>query len=375
MADWVRIGGGQYKNTKTGQVLKGQSIDPNKNPKYNGTAAAPGAAAPAAAAGSMYGATTPVAPGNTPSAAYTQAQQALQQQVASGAINQSQMNFELERLRNAEQTTAPAFDPGIKLDTPADVINSGFAAGKAGQTAGNVLTNPNQYNPFGSQTTEIDPVTGQPKVTQSLSQPNTAVLGGLQGGAVQAGDVFRNLLGGGVLGSAYNPGEGQPMSNLENAVYKRLTHGMDDRRTEDREQFEQMAANRGWVGAPIYDKQKKLLEDRYDQQDQTARGQAVELGTQTGLQAMPILRSAEQQGFYAPSFQGFQSVDYQQPSVEGVFNTLTGKSVAEQQIAAEKEMQQKQIDAQKALAGGGGGGGAPKPKAVASPFGSGPPGS
>lgn len=32
---WVRIGPGQYKDEKTGKVLKGQSIDPNKNPKYN----------------------------------------------------------------------------------------------------------------------------------------------------------------------------------------------------------------------------------------------------------------------------------------------------------------------------------------------------
>ena len=32
---WIRTGPGQYKDDKTGKVLKGQATDPNKNPKLN----------------------------------------------------------------------------------------------------------------------------------------------------------------------------------------------------------------------------------------------------------------------------------------------------------------------------------------------------
>lgn len=37
---WVRIGPGQYKDDKTGKIIRGQATDPNKNPRYNKPATA-----------------------------------------------------------------------------------------------------------------------------------------------------------------------------------------------------------------------------------------------------------------------------------------------------------------------------------------------
>lgn len=290
----------------------------------------------------VYGSTVPIAPTNQLSPGLSDAQKNLQQQVASRGINQSQANFELERLKNLEQRTAPAVNSNLKLDTPSDVYNTGFAASKAGTSAGNLLTNPNQVNPFGTSNVSVDPITGQPTVKQDLSQPNQNIVGGLQGNSVTANSVLGGLLGGGLYGSLTNPAGANgpaPTSNYEDAVFQRLTHGLNDQKQRDSAQLTQTLAQRGIpVGSELYNDQIKQLNDRYDTQFQTAKGQAVELGTNSANNAISTLGQTGQAGFFSPQFQSFNPVQYNQVDTSQLFSTLQGTKLGMAQIGAQKDI-------------------------------------
>lgn len=284
-----------------------------------------------------------------------QARASLQDQVAKGWISQGAADAELQRLRTSAQSPYASSD--LSLDTPSDVVNAVFDTSKGAQTQGNLLTNANQEGPFGSSSVTIDPITGQPKVTQSLSQGNQAVVGGVQGSAVKASDALGGLLGGGLFGSLTNPsggpgGAAAPQSNFENAVFSRLTSGLQDQKSREQEQLDQTLTNRGIpVGSTAYSNAMRDFNKRYDDIEQGARETSVVQGANIGLGATGALSQVGQSGYYNPNFQQFQSVDYQQPNVQDVFNTFQGTQLGEKQIAADKEIAKIQADASKANAG------------------------
>ena len=300
--------------------------------------------------------TTPIAASGTPalSPGLTQAQNDLQSQVAKGWITQGQADAEMGRLKGLEASTGPQYPSNLPLKTAGDVISSQFDISQAGQIAGNTLTNPNQFNPFGNQTTSFDPITGQPIVRQELSGANQQVISGVQGGAVKATDVLNSLLGGGAFQSLTNPSGAsgpQPISNFEQSVFNRLTYGIDDQKAREGEQLSQTLANRGIpVGSDLYNDQMKQFNDRYDQIFQTARGQAVEQGTGQQLQSLSPLFSIGQGGYYAPSFQGFSPVNYGQTDVNQLFSTLQGTELGKLQISSAEKIAKLNKDAQLKLA-------------------------
>lgn len=343
-----------------------------------------------------------------------------QQMVAAGQINQSQMDMELQRLSSMEPdaikqqypefagvqappgtegstVSGPATVPGpvtpsttlpnigvnneMPLNTGQEVINAGFNVGRLGTTAGNILTNPNQVSQFGSQFTTVDPLTGQPKVEQVLSEPNQQVVGGIQGNAVSANQALGGILGGGVFGSLTNGGAGVPQSNYENAIYNQLTRGQDEQKAREKEQLDQTLANRGIpVGSKAYSTAMADLDTRYDKIFSGARNQAVTGANSQALSASQVLSGLGGQGFMQPNFQGFQSVGYQQPNAEQVFGQVQSNALSNRQITSQEEMLQKQLDQQWKLAnlkpsGGGGGGGSSSSGGGTSPFRDRPPGS
>lgn len=350
------------------------------------TSAATPAAAPTAAAPG-YAPTVSIAPNQTMSAGLSAAKADLDRQVAlgegNGGINQSQANFELERLRNVERQTEVSVDPAMKLDTPGELVNASGAIAKGQTTASTLLTNPNQSSDLGSSTMTIDPLTGQPTVKQELSQGNKDVLGGLQGNSVSASNVAGRLMNGGAFGSLMNPsanGQAAPQSNFENAVFQQLTRGFDRDKELERQKTSQRLADRGiGVGNEAYNTEMNRFDDSWNRRYDDARSQAVTQGTNTELSALPTLNSVGQSGFYAPNFQGFQAGDYNGVDMNNLFNTMQSTSLGRDQIASDEKMQQATIDAQKSLAGGGGGGGGgggtAKPPKVQSPFTNKPPGS
>ena len=268
-----------------------------------------------------------------------QAQSNLSAQVAGGLISQGQMDAELNRLR---MQTNPA-GAGMSFSSPSDVINTTFGAAATGQQQGNLLTNPNQVNPFGSQTVTFGP-DGQPTVTQGLSQGNQNVVGGIQGNAQAANSGLNPLIG-------YLSGMGGD-SAYQDAYYNQLTKGFGDQKAREGEQLSQSLAQRGIpVGSAAYNDQMKQFNTRYDDMYSNARNQAITGSSQQALQSAGLLSGIGQAGFMNPSFQGFTPVGYQQPDIGGLFGTLTQQGIANAQIAAQNRNR----------GGGGGGGGSSRP--------------
>jgi len=337
---WERLSPGVYKNTATGEV-RNSANRPTDGGGSSTPAAAPAPAAPALSRGLQ------------------DAQANLAQQVASGGIQQWQADAELNRLKGLEQSTQPEYS-ALPLGSPTDVINTTGDVAKGAQVAGNTLTNPNQVNPFGSQTVTYDPITGQPTVTQGLSGQNQQVAQGVQQGGIDANSVLSQMFQGGVLGSLGNSA-GSELSNYEQAVFDRLTSGYDKNRTQDTEQLTQTLANRGIpVGSDLYNNQMSELNKRYDDMFTGARSTAVEQGTNQSMAALPTLSSIGQSAFMNPSFQGFTPVSYQQPDVGGLYNTQVNQGLSQQQIDIQKQQ------ANRPAFGGGGG-------SNSSPFNPGPP--
>lgn len=324
----------------------------------------------------------------------------LSQQVQGGGINQAQADAELGRLSgmdygalsgnygvgplpggqtqsstpivpgaNAPGLTLPnvGFNNEMPLKTGQDAINAGFNTAYQGSIAGNILSNPNQTSQFGSQNVSIGP-DGQPQVTQVLSKPNQDVVSGIQFGAVKANDALGGMLGGGAFGSAYTSGEGVPLSNYETAYEKQLTQGTAEQKQREREQLDQTLTQRGIpVGSKAYSQQMSDLDTRYDKIFSNARNQAVTSGNQFQLSAINPLAAVGQGGFMQPNFQGFQAQQYQGPNATDIFNIQTSAQLQQQQIDKMKN--------QNGGGGGGGGGGSSGGGSPGLPFSSGPPGS
>ena len=281
----------------------------------------------------------------------------VQSQVGPGGINQAQADQEISAQGYRENQTQPNTNTSLTdKSTTADVQNQIADSAKAYTSGGNLLTNPNQQNDFGSQTTTIDPITGQPTVKQSLSDPNKQALAGIQGTGVQASQVAQGLLGNqyGQFVQGAGPQSGYNDPELEKAIYDRLTRDYADRFGREEEQLSQTLANRGIpVGSQAYTNAMGDFRKNRDAQYETAQNNAVQQGTATALtrqqnnigglgalnQGVGTLASTGQSGLIQPNFQGFQSVAYQQPDVQGLYNTQVGTALTKEQIAAQIEQQ------------------------------------
>lgn len=282
----------------------------------------------------------------------------LQGKVQQGLINYSDLENQMYQTKQAANTTAPETNQSVTPEsTSADVVNQTFDIAKGGQIAGNTLTNPNQVNPFGSSTVTIDPNTGQPTVTQSLSQPNQQVLSGIQGssnaatGAVQGliADQYDRFISGAGPQSGYSDPE------LEKAIYARLTQGFDQQDRREQEDFEQRLANRGiGVGSGEgYTNAMRDFQTAKNERYENARNNATIQGTQTALQrqgnnvgalgaitgGIGTLGQVGQAGFYQPNFQAFNAVQYNQPDLQGLYNTQFAGQLTREQIASQEEQQ------------------------------------
>lgn len=325
---FVRTQGGNWRNISTGKI---------------GT---PGAAASGGGAAAAGGATW-----QDPyrDAYLNAAKRELQQQVGTGQYNISQGQADAEYNRLASQQMNPSVS-GVSLGNPNDVINTQLGLNRQQALQGNTLTNPNQYNPFGQQTTTIDPITGQPTVTQGLSGANQQAVGGIQNSGINASQVLQSILGNGqngTFGALSGGGNNGQLSQYSQSIYDQLTKGVMDQKAREQEQTEQSLANRGIpVGSQDYRNVMKDFNVRYDDIISNAKNQAVTGGVSAATNLLPGLSSIGQSGYIQPSYQGFQSVPYGQVDVNQLFSTLTSKEIA-----------QMQSDTQRSLAGGRGGGG------------------
>jgi hypothetical protein len=252
----------------------------------------------------------------------------------------------------------------VKLGTAGQAINTTYGVANEVTPQGNLLTNPNQSNPFGSQTVTIDPVTGQPTVSQGLSQDNSNVLAGLQGTAVDSNWILRQLLN---QKNTQVDGSGG-LNGYENAVFSQLTHGVDRQKARDEQKLSSTLANRGIpVGSKLYNDQMREFNDRYDQLNLTAKNQAITQGASKFKTETDALSGLAKGGLFLPSFQGFNSVQYQQPDINSIFSTLKSSDLGYAQLNAQQKIAAQQLAAQKAAQA------AANQPVASSPFNSGPP--
>lgn len=266
------------------------------------------------------------------------AQQNLAQQVRDGWITQDQADAELQRQYTG--SLSPTAQPDLQLSSPNQVYDVGFSAAKTGQTQGNLLTNPNQNGPFGSSQLTIDPLTGQPTVNQSLSTGNQDVVSGIQGNAANASDVLNGLLSDG--GAKY-----------EDATYQRLTRDFADREDRQRKNLEQSLYNRG-IGQGSGDAWKNAtgdFEQRWDDNYANARSQAVNQAASQTAQLAPVFSGVAQGGYFAPSFQGFNAVDYNQVNTQDLFNALFSGQLSREDMQNQLDIANIQSETSKANAG------------------------
>lgn len=278
------------------------------------------------------------------------------QDMKAGKIDLGQFDKQLYQNQIAADVTNPQPAPNTKLDTTSDVIKTVSDTANNTTQAGNILTNPNQNNAFGSSTVTVDPITGQPIVNQTLSDANQKSLEGIQSTGVQASDVAKGLIGNqyGQFVQGAGPQSGYSDPALEKAVYDRLTRDYADRFGREEEQLSQTLANRGIpVGSKAYENAMGDFRKNRDAQYETAQNNAVQQGTATaltrqqnnigGLGALTggigTLSGVGQGGFYNPNFQGFSSVAYNQPDVQGLYNTQYAGQLTREQIAAQIEQQ------------------------------------
>jgi hypothetical protein len=316
----------------------------------------------------------------------------LQQQVMSGAINQAQADNEVYRQTGLQNQTQPNTNVNIDGKSPSGaVINQIADVAKGSAMAGNVLSNPNQKNDFGSQTVSVDPITGQPLVQQQLSDANKQSLQGIQGTGVQASQVAQGLLGNqyGQFVQGAGPQSGYSDPALEKSIYDRLTRDYGDRFGREEEQLSQTLANRGIpVGSEAYTNAMKDFRTNRDTQYETAANNATMQGSQTALArqqnnvgalgamntGVGTLAGVGQAGLYQPNFQGFNAVNYNQPDVQSLYGTQFAGDLTREGYDTQLEQQRIQIGAMKGLGGGGGGGGG-SPAPAPSAFTTKPPGS
>lgn len=244
-----------------------------------------------------------------------------------------------------------------KLKTAADVINTNLdLAGREGGQQ-NVLNNPNQNNPFYNQTTTIDPATGQPTVTSTLSGGEQRSVDDIQDAGHQAHNALGSTLGtfdnfgaGGAQDQYGNPVQAGN-NRFEQSVFNQLTSGLKEQQGQEQEQLSQRLADQGIsVGSDAYNNEMNRFQKRYDDQFNNARATAVQQSTQGSISASNVLGNLNNSGYINPNMQGFNQGQYDPNQGTTVFGAMTQRMGANtaQQLANRRNQP----------GGGGGGGGA-----------------
>lgn len=276
---------------------------------------------------------------------------------------------------------APILKPGTQINNASQATEAERAVQQQQAQDNLAINNPNQVNPFGSQTVTYDEQ-GRPTVTTGLSKGQQAIADSNDALSNMGRDLAKNNLQGSQLGGAFNPnltaryGADSLEANrgkVEDAVYKRLTKNVDYRQGLEKQDVEQQLANRGipYSNDPNsqYQQQMKDFNDRYDTIRADAMNSAVVSGgdeysrnvginetqrandftLQSGQRNQQLNESGQLANFGA----GLQNPNYTQfQGTQLNYGSPTAADAAFKQLANQKAQIAKQ-------GGGGGGGGAP----------------
>lgn len=248
-----------------------------------------------------------------------------------------------------------------------NIYNAEIAGADAEVQRGTVLTNPNQYNPFGQQTVEIDPATGQPIVRQELSQSQQQILDQQQGLSTQGGEMALDLLS---QQGRFNPADfGAERDRIEGDIYDRLTRDIDVQQQRSTDQVAQSLRDRGipYSNDPNsrYQQEMKDITQRFDDQRLNARRTATEMGGQELSRQFGIGQATHQQqigdigtygsmgsGMILPNFQQFQAGQYNPMNAGEIYFGNQQLDINRQQMAADQAYRNAQLAAMNRPSGG-----------------------
>jgi hypothetical protein len=160
------------------------------------------------------------------------------------------------------------------------VVSDATRIGTTQARLSNLTLNPNISGSLGGQTTEIDPDTGQPITKQFLSPEQQAILEGQQG-VTKTGIGKQQQWMSGM--NAFNPDlSEEARQRVSDAVFARLTRGMDQRQKQQSNELAQDLYNRGiqFSSDPNsrYQQEMNMLRQQQDEERQGYSMQAYEAG-------------------------------------------------------------------------------------------------
>jgi hypothetical protein len=237
------------------------------------------------------------------------------------------------------QFGAPSYQgQNVNINNPNSVIG---AQGQENLNAGygtSTLANPNVYQPLGTQTYSFDEQ-GRPVITQSRNAEQQGLYNQEVGLESQANQMAQGLLPG-----AYNQpfsatGVQQAFSPIRNEVmeglYKDFEAQYEPQFQQEQQQLEEWSRTTGNPpGSPGYNQRAQLMADNQNRARQSARAQAMQMGTQAvesgfglGLQArnQPIQEVGALmslgQGVQEAAFPGFTPTQVQPTNIAGIGST------------------------------------------------------
>ena len=301
-------------------------------------------------------------------------------------LNEKQEN-RLGRLRGKRQENKFYNQFGNPAAMRGEVQAAGF---QANQQA--TRQNPDQYNPFGNQTTTIDPETGKARVDTNFSQANQQILDQGQNlhlqGLNQSNQMMQGYQPFNFQQQGYQPfqfNSPEEREKVEGAIFDKLTGQLDQNYENDRTSKEQELHNKGipYNADPKSRYQQELadVDRRYDEAKNNARATAIQqggaelqrsygMGLGTHQQGMGDMAQFYNQGLgqhqqgmsdmgafqgfgtglMLPQFQGFNAPQYGINSPVGVHQGYTGLNQSQQSIDNQHSLglQQMAIAAQNA---------------------------
>lgn len=271
-----------------------------------------------------------------------------------GELNDKQQR-RFDRLKDKKQL----YNVANKTSNPGAFAAEAAAAGYQAEQGIN-YANADQYNPFGSQTTTIDPVTGRPTTTQNLSDPQQGILDRGQQLTQMGQDLAKQNLGGYSQFRFDDKGE---RSRIEDEVFNRLNRDTEMNREREMKAKEQELFNKGipYSNDPNSRFQQEIgdLNRRYDDITASNRSRAVEQGGdelqrnygfqlgqhQQGLSDTGYLQGMGT-GLMLPQFQGFQGVGYNLNNPTDVQMGFDQLQLQRDQLAQQGHIAQQQIGLQ-----------------------------
>ena len=219
----------------------------------------------------------------------------------------------------------------LDITDPTAVANAQFGANKATNLAGNQMNNANQNLMYGSQEVTFDPVTGQPTIAQRRSAPEEQKYQQDVGIETAANDRIQQALGN------YQSLFSQPFDvsadrrRVEDSLYSRNKQLLDEQFQQNDEEFEQSLAQRGIPpGSPLEDQMRTQYSRQKADAYAGARNDAISEGRNEQVALSGVDNARRQQGMNEmsglyglgmgvrdPQFQGFQGQGLQNTDVAG----------------------------------------------------------